>query len=93
MVSHFAKLNACQSYPLYGVRSDRELHDDVINMHWLYYYIIHINPCRNHGALNITAIVGNKGQSHPYSCMDNSDGTNVLSVTFHPQQQTLVIKS
>ena len=41
-------------------------------------------------ALNITAIVGNKGPSHPYECMDNNDGTNVLSVTFHPQQQILV---
>ena len=44
-------------------------------------------------ALNITAIVGDKGHSHPYTCMDNSDGTNVLSVTFHPQQQILASES
>ena len=52
--------------------------------------VIHTNSVGTMEALNITAIVGDKGQSHPYTCMDNSDGTNVLSVTFHPQQQILV---
>ena len=51
---------------------------------------IHTNSIGTMEALNITAIVGDKGQGHPYTCMDNSDGTNVLSVTFHPQQQILV---
>ena len=44
-------------------------------------------------ALNMTAIVGNKGMEHPYQCLDNNDGTNVLSVTFKPASLTLVMYS
>ncbi|XP_062518697.1 uncharacterized protein LOC134193864 [Corticium candelabrum] len=39
-------------------------------------------------AINITAIVGDKG-SHAYECMDNTDGTNVLSVTYDPNVETM----
>jgi len=35
-------------------------------------------------AINITAIVADKGSSHPYHCENNTDGGNVLSVTYHP---------
>ncbi len=38
----------------------------------------------------MTAIVGDKGSQHPHHCQDNTDGTNVLSVTFLPEQHTLV---
>lgn len=39
-------------------------------------------------AINITSIVGDKGH-HAYECMDNTDGTNVLSVTYDPNQVTM----
>lgn len=38
----------------------------------------------------MTVTVGDKGSSHPHVCMDNNDGTNVLSVLFQPEHQTLV---
>ena len=41
-------------------------------------------------AVNITAIAGHKGEDHPYSCYNNTDGTNVLSVVYKPQDQVLV---
>lgn len=41
-------------------------------------------------ALNMTAIVGDKGSEHPHQCLNNTDGSNVLSVTFLPEHQTLV---
>jgi len=34
-------------------------------------------------AINMTSILGDKGH-HAYQCYNNTDGTNVLSVTFHP---------
>ena len=40
-------------------------------------------------ALNMTAIVGDKGK-HRYECMENTDGTNVLSVTFKPEKLSVV---
>lgn len=40
----------------------------------------------------MTAIVGNKGMEHPYQCLGNNDGTNVLSVTFKPENLTLVMR-
>ncbi|XP_065842108.1 uncharacterized protein [Oscarella lobularis] len=39
-------------------------------------------------AINITAIVGDKGH-HAYDCMDNTDGTNVLSVTYDPNDKIM----
>jgi len=36
-------------------------------------------------AINITSILGNKG-THAYQCYNNTDGSNVLSVTFQPAQ-------
>ena len=37
-------------------------------------------------AVNITSILGDKGH-HAYQCYDNSDGSNILSVTYHPISQ------
>jgi len=40
-------------------------------------------------AINMTAILGDKG-THAYHCLaNNTDGTNVLSVTFHPSTNEL----
>ena len=33
---------------------------------------------------NVTSVLGNKGQSHPFVCADNTDGSNILSVAFAP---------
>jgi hypothetical protein len=41
-------------------------------------------------AVNITAIAGDKGRD-PYICQNNTNGTNVLSVTFEPNDQTLYV--
>jgi len=46
-------------------------------------------------AVNITAIVGDKGKSSPYSCANFTEihekGSNVLSVTFHPSQNRMYV--
>eukprot|EP00118_Oscarella_pearsei_P024914 m.307108 g.307108 ORF g.307108 m.307108 type:complete len:499 (+) comp41908_c0_seq1:30-1526(+) len=39
-------------------------------------------------AINITSIVADKGK-HPYDCMDNTDGSNVLSVTYDPGDKVM----
>jgi len=38
----------------------------------------------------MTSMVGDKGSKHPHDCLDNTDGSNVLSVTYLPEQQVLV---
>lgn len=40
-------------------------------------------------ALNVTAIVGDKGSHHPYQCQNNTDGSNVLSITFKPEHHIM----
>lgn len=40
-------------------------------------------------AVNITAIVGQKGQGHFYHCGDTHSGSNVLSVAFDPNELTM----
>ena len=40
-------------------------------------------------ATNITSIAGDKGMQ-PYTCQNNTDGSNVLSVAFSPNTLTLV---
>ena len=41
--------------------------------------------------LNVTAIVGDKGHTHPYQCLsNNTDGTNILSAVFQPQDNIMV---
>ena len=56
-------------------------------------------------AVNVTSIVADKGSKHPYVCMvrqssivlgvdivqDNTDGSNVLSVVFHPLTQQMYV--
>jgi len=42
-------------------------------------------------AINMTAIVADKGSDHPYLCEDNNDGSNVLSVVFHPGQDVMYV--
>lgn len=39
-------------------------------------------------AINTTAILGDKGH-HAYQCENNTDGSNILSVTFHPIAQEI----
>lgn len=41
-------------------------------------------------AINITSALGDKGH-HPYVCSNDSEGTNVLSVTFSPAQSVLYV--
>jgi len=41
-------------------------------------------------AINITSILGDKGQT-AYQCQDNNSGSNILSVTFHPAVQTAYV--
>jgi len=38
-------------------------------------------------ALNLTAILGDKGQTSPFQCPNTTDGSNVLSVMFMPGDQ------
>ncbi len=38
----------------------------------------------------MTSMVGDKGSKHPHTCLDNTDGSNVLSVTYQPEKLTLV---
>ncbi len=40
--------------------------------------------------INITAIAGDKGHSHAYQCQDNTNGTNILSSVFQPQDKIMV---
>lgn len=42
--------------------------------------------------VNITSVVGNKGDSREqfYICANNTDGSNVISAAFAPQEQLLV---
>ena len=39
-------------------------------------------------AVNITAIVADKGK-HAYSCANNTDGSNILSVAFSPSEDVV----
>eukprot|EP01114_Cavostelium_apophysatum_P014540 TRINITY_DN379_c0_g1_i1.p1 TRINITY_DN379_c0_g1~~TRINITY_DN379_c0_g1_i1.p1 ORF type:complete len:548 (+),score=118.60 TRINITY_DN379_c0_g1_i1:165-1808(+) len=41
-------------------------------------------------AINMTSIVGDKGH-HAYSCYNNTDGTNVLSATYHPAKNQMYV--
>ncbi|XP_065888918.1 uncharacterized protein [Dysidea avara] len=41
-------------------------------------------------AVNITSIAGDKGK-HAYSCEDNTDGSNVISVTFQPHTSKSIL--
>jgi len=35
-------------------------------------------------AMNITSIIGDKGETDPYKCSDTEQGSNILSVTYDP---------
>ena len=50
-----------------------------------YYQNENINIDHN-AAINITSILGDKGET-AYQCQDNTSGSNIISVTFHPGQQ------
>jgi len=42
-------------------------------------------------AVNMTAIVGDKSSQHPYLCLNNTDGSNVLSATYHPSANIMYV--
>jgi len=50
-----------------------------------YYQNENINIDHN-AAINITSILGDKGET-AYQCQDNTSGSNIISVTFHPGKQ------
>ena len=52
------------------------------------YYQNHNIEIDYNAAINITAILGDKGKT-AYSCDSYADGSNIVSVTFHPGNQEL----